>query len=121
MDRRQTGQRAEDIAAEFLAAQGLQIVARNFRRKLGELDIVAKKDDVLIVAEVRTRASDAYGGAAASVDSWKQHCIARATMQFLKAHKAFARCRVRFDVVVVGDLHAARPRVEWIQHAFVAE
>jgi putative endonuclease len=118
-DRRQlSGRRAEDLAAEFLRAQGCEILLRNFRRRLGELDIVARCGGVLIVAEVRTRASDAYGGAAASVGSAKQRRIAHAASALLQQRADLARLPVRFDVIVVRDPHASEPAIEWIQHAF---
>lgn len=115
MDRRQTGSRAENTAAAFLESQGFTIVARNFLRRLGELDIVARQGDLLIVAEVRTRASDAYGGAAASIGRGKQKRIAVTAALFLQRHRELARCRVRFDVLVVRD-----GGVEWLKHAFEA-
>jgi len=118
--RQQSGQRAEQLAADFLRAAGCQILLCNFRRRLGELDIVARSRDVLVVAEVRTRASTAYGGAAASVTHGKQRRIARAAAQLLQQRADLARLPVRFDVVVVTDPDGITPRVEWIQHAFEA-
>lgn len=113
------GQRAEEIAAEFLRAQGLQIVDRNYRRRLGELDIVARDGDVLVIAEVRTRATDRYGGAAASVDGRKQQRLVRAAAQLLQQRKDFSHLRVRFDVLAVSDGGAGSPKVQWLQHAFL--
>jgi len=115
MDRRQTGSLAENSAAAFLESQGFTIVARNFLRRVGELDIVARRDDLLVIAEVRTRASDRYGGAAASVGYGKQRRIAMTSALFLQRHREYARCRVRFDVLVVRD-----GGVEWLKHAFDA-
>ena len=76
--RQQSGRRAEELAAEFLRAQGFEIVQRNYLRRLGELDLIARDAQLLIIAEVRTRSSAAYGGAAASVDRRKQQRITRA-------------------------------------------
>ena len=115
MDRRQTGTLAENTAAAFLESQGFTIVARNFLRRVGELDIVARQGDLLVVAEVRTRASEAYGGAAASIGPAKQRRIVMTTALFLQRHREYARCRVRFDVLIVRD-----GRVEWLKHAFDA-
>jgi putative endonuclease len=115
----QIGQRAEDIAADFLQAQGLQILERNYRRRLGELDIVARDGDVLVIVEVRARASSLFGGAAASVDGRKQQRLVRATAQLLQQRRDFSHCRVRFDVISVSETGLARPRVEWFQHAFL--
>jgi len=120
MDRAQLGKSAEDIAAEHLRRNGLEIVTRNYRRRNGELDIVARADDVLAIVEVRTRSSETFGGAAASIDGWKRHKIIRAAQQLLQQEKELARLRVRFDVIVIHDAASGRPRVEWIKHAFDA-
>ena len=117
--RQRIGQAAEDIAVEFLGSQGLEILKRNFRRRRGELDVIARRADVLIVAEVRTRASNRYGGAAASVDIRKQRRLIRTASQFLQQHKNLAHLRVRFDVIAVSDMDSKNPRIDWIQHAFL--
>jgi len=116
--RQQSGRRAEELAAEFLRAAGCEILERNYRRRLGELDIIARCAGVLVIAEVRTRASNAYGGAAASVTPAKQRRIVRAASQLLQQRRELARLPVRFDVIVVSDPDAAQPRIEWIRHAF---
>ena len=116
--RQRAGQRAEQLAAEFLRAQGCEILERNYRRRLGELDLIARERGVLVIAEVRTRASAAFGGAAASVDRRKQQRIVRAALQLLQQRPDLARLPVRFDVLVVGGLADAEPRIEWIRHAF---
>jgi len=118
--RQATGRRAEELAAQFLRAQGLQILQRNYLRRLGELDLVARRADLLVIAEVRTRSSAAFGGAAASVDRRKQRRITRAANQLLQQHADLARLPVRFDVILVWDPHGAAPRMEWIEHAFEA-
>ncbi len=120
MDRALIGRTAEDIAADFLQQQGLELLQRNYRRRNGELDIVARSAEVLVIVEVRTRSSESFGGAAASIDGWKRHKIIRAATQLLQQHKDLARLRVRFDVVVVHEPGGERPRVEWIRHAFEA-
>ena len=118
--RQQRGRRAEELAAEFLRAAGCEILQCNYRRRLGELDIVARAAGVLVIAEVRTRTSDAYGGAAASVDRRKQRRITRAASQLLQQRTDLARLPVRFDVVVVRDPYGPAPNIEWIRHAFEA-
>lgn len=115
MDRRQTGSLAENSAAAFLESQGFQIVARNFLRRVGELDVVARDGELLVIAEVRTRADDRFGGAAASISHAKQRRIIATAALFLDHHPEYRRCRVRFDVLVVRQ-----GRVEWIPHAFDA-
>ena len=120
MDRRELGQSAEDIAARFLTAQGATILLRNYRRRLGELDLVAQLGDALLIVEVRTRSSERYGGAAASVGFRKRQRILRASQQLLQQHRELARLPARFDVIVVVDAAGKQPQVEWIQHAFAA-
>src|ERR1700688_789656 len=117
--RQRIGQAAEGIAADFLRAKGLEILERNYRRRLGELDLIARERGVLVIAEVRTRASNAYGGAAASVDIRKQRRLIRAASQLLQQRKDLARMPVRFDVVVVSDISSKKPKIECIQHAFL--
>jgi putative endonuclease len=127
MPRRPTGRRtanqllgaaAERIAADYLRAQGLEILELNFRRRLGELDIVAREGDVLVIVEVRTRSSDRFGGAAASVGPAKQARLIRAAAQLLQQRRELSRLRVRFDVVTVSEVGRETQRVEWIRHAF---
>lgn len=118
--RQQSGRRAEELAAEFLRAAGCEIVECNYRRRLGELDIVARAAGVLVIAEVRTRASNTYGGAAASVGRRKQQRITRAASQLLQQRADLASLPVRFDVLVVSNPYGPAPAIEWIQHAFEA-
>jgi putative endonuclease len=120
MERQRTGQNAEDAAVRFLESQGLTILLRNFRRRLGELDIVAREGDILVIAEVRTRSSERFGGAAASVDARKQGKLLRAAAQLLQQRKDLAKYKVRFDVIVVHRPSSREPQVEWIKHAFAA-
>ena len=120
MERQRIGQNAEGAAVRFLESQGLTILLRNFRRRLGELDIVARAGDILVIAEVRTRSSERFGGAAASVDARKQGKLLRAAAQLLQQRKDLAKCKVRFDVIVVHRPSSREPQVEWIKHAFAA-
>ena len=118
--RQQRGQRAEALAAQYLRAAGCEILQCNFRRRVGELDIVARARGVLVIAEVRTRSSRGYGGAAASVTRAKQRRITRAAQQLLQQRRDLASLPVRFDVIVVEDPEGPSAAIEWIQHAFEA-
>ncbi|MCX7893045.1 MAG: YraN family protein [Burkholderiales bacterium] len=109
------GARAEDLAAAFLERQGLRVVARNYRCRLGEIDLVLADGPALVFAEVRYRSSAAFGGAAASVTRAKRERIVAAASHFL-AGKPERPCR--FDVVVLDRL--APDAVQWIRDAFAA-
>jgi putative endonuclease len=113
------GSRAENAAAAHLQAQGAQILLRNYRCRCGELDIVARLEaDELAIVEVRTRSSNAYGGAAASVDARKRQRLVRAANRLLQQRRDLAQLRARFDVIVVTDPFADVPHISWIKHAF---
>jgi putative endonuclease len=116
--RQRSGRRAEELAAQQLARAGCEILARNYRRRCGELDIIARCAGVLVIAEVRTRARSAFGDAAASVDAGKQRRLRRAAAALLQQRADLARLPARFDVLVVRDPEGPAPAVEWIQHAF---
>jgi putative endonuclease len=119
VDRIALGRAAEDLAAAELESRGATILARNYRRRTGELDIVARERDVLVVVEVRMRSSEEYGGAAASIVHSKRARIVRTTLQLLQAQRELARLPVRFDVAVVTPC-PGRWELQWIRHAFEA-
>jgi putative endonuclease len=114
------GGRAEDLACQYLERHGLELILRNYRRRLGELDLVLRDGDTLVIVEVRTRGREDFGGAAASVDAFKQRRIVRAAHQLLQQQRELARMRARFDVVIVHEAGSDEPRIEWIRHAFEA-
>jgi len=113
MDRQQIGRTAEDAAVAFLVSHGVEILERNFRRRLGEIDIVGRERDTLIVVEVRMRASNEFGGAAASVNFRKQTKLQRAAAMLLQHRPDLRKFRVRFDVIAVTPAG-----IDWIKHAF---
>jgi len=115
--RMRLGEAAEEVAAGFLRTQGAQVLLRNYHCRCGELDIVARCGEDLALVEVRTRSSDAFGGAAASVDAGKRRRLVRAAARLLQARPELARLRVRFDLIAVQD-PLGTPRIEWIKHAF---
>jgi putative endonuclease len=107
------GQRAEELCADLLRRAGLRILARNWRCRLGEIDLVAEDAGTLVFAEVRLRRDTRYGGAAESITAAKRARIVAAARLFL-AGRAAAPCR--FDVLLLDALDPAR--VQWIRDAF---
>jgi len=107
------GARAEDLCAELLRKAGLRILARNWRCRLGEIDLVAEEDGTLVFAEVRLRRDARFGGAAESVTAAKRSRIVAAARLYL-AGRAAVPCR--FDVLLLDGL--APVRVQWIRNAF---
>jgi len=95
------GRAAEAAAARHVGRLGYNILTANFRARGGELDLVALDGEVLAIIEVRYRASDAFGGAAASITHGKRSRIVRAARALLATHPALAKLPARFDVIEV--------------------
>jgi putative endonuclease len=111
------GRFGEDVAAARLVEGGLEIVARNWRCRDGELDIVARDGDVLVFCEVKTRSGDRFGTAAAAVVPRKAARVRRLAAQWLREHD-HARSPIRFDVVTVRRDVVGPLEIEHIRGAF---
>lgn len=116
-DRQASGDAAEDQVAAEALRRGYRIVARNFRSRGGELDLLLSDADTLAVVEVRLRRNPRFGSGAESVDARKQQRIVLATRQFLATHPQWQNANIRFDVVSIG----ADRQLDWIENAFAAE
>ena len=113
--RRNAGEQAESMAANFLERQGLRIVQRNWRVRGGEIDLICDDHGCLVFVEVRLRTQSAFGGAAASITEAKQRRLILAARHYL-AGKREQPCR--FDAVLLSGLTEAD--IEWIRNAFAA-
>jgi putative endonuclease len=107
------GQDAEDEALAHLKQNGLALIERNFRCKGGEIDLVMQQHDTLVFVEVRKRADQRHGGAAASVTAAKQGRLIIAAQVYLQRYKDSPPCR--FDVIAIdGGV------LTWLENAFNA-
>ena len=106
------GKFGEDAAADFLTANGYTIVARNYRIRSAEIDIIAQIDDVIVFVEVKARSSTRHGLPSEAVNLRKQHKIIEAAGVFLQ-NEAFSDCACRFDVI---EVYLRGERVEAINH-----
>lgn len=111
----EAGLRAEEACAGYLRASGLKILARNWRCRHGEIDLIAEDGDTLVFAEVRLRRSAAFGGAAGSVTAAKRGRLLAAAGLYTAGRRE-RPCR--FDVLLLQSLDP--PRIEWIRNAFGA-
>lgn len=118
-DRQSAGNAAEDAALAHLQAHGLQLIQKNARYKVGEIDLVMREGDTIVFVEVRYRASDRFGGGAASVDHRKRRRLLRAASAWLLSRRGAAEPPCRFDVVAVSGA-APRLRFGWTRDAFGA-
>jgi len=110
-----------ELAAEFLRAHGFEILHRNYLRRLGELDLIARRAQLLVIAEVRTRSSAAFGRRGGERRPAQTAAHRPRASQLLQQRADLAQLPVRFDVIVVRDPHGEAPRIEWIQYAFERE
>jgi putative endonuclease len=118
--RLQRGTASEQLAADYLQARGLVVLARNVRCRAGELDLVCLDSGVLAIVEVRQRVRMDFGGALASVTWRKQRKLIRATRFFLQRQAEWRRYAMRFDVLAVEGVPDGVHRIVWIKDAFRA-
>jgi putative endonuclease len=111
------GRFGEWLAAEHLVDSGMQLVARNWRCRLGEIDIIAQDGDTIVFCEVKTRRGTRYGTPAAAVVQAKQQRLRRLAAEWMKTTGHHAR-EIRFDVVSVLPGRRGSPRVEHVRYAF---
>lgn len=108
----QKGAQYEDVALRFLLKQGLTLVMRNYRCKVGELDLLMQENGTLVIIEVRYRKNNRYGSALESVTKAKQARIIAATKHYIVTHEIDQP--MRFDVVAITG--NAQP--DWVKNAF---
>ena len=116
-DKKKFGQIGEDIAVSYLARQGCEMLTRNYRCKLGEVDIICRAQcGTLVFVEVKARMYDRFGTGLEAVGSAKQRRIVLASMNYI-AENNLANADIRYDVISVnlgGD-----NSIDHIEHAFI--
>ncbi len=111
------GDRGERAAARFLRRRGLRVLARGYRTRHGEIDLIAHDGDVLVFVEVKSRRR---GVPAEAVTAEKQRRITLAALHFLRKH-GLLEVRCRFDIVaIVWPDERGEPQIEHIPNAFEA-
>ena len=116
LDKIAFGKIGEELACRELERRGYAIVARRYRRRGGELDIIARDGDTMVFVEVKARHGYAFGQAAESVGFIKRRRMARLAMGYVMRHR-LANRPCRFDVVSI-HFDEARPVIEVFQNAF---
>jgi putative endonuclease len=112
--RKQRGDVGEERALQLLQQYGLQLVTRNFRCKLGEIDLIMTEREHLVFVEVRVRKNALFGSASDSITLRKQQRIIRAAQFFLQTHPQWQQAPCRFDAVTITGHQAP----EWCRDAF---
>lgn len=110
----QLGKSGERYAEEYLKSQNYAIIARNFRSKLGEIDIIARHQDTVVFIEVKTRTTLSYGLPAEAIRQKKLHSLIKTSQLFLKLNKRLGD-NIRYDAVEVF-LREGRPEINHIKN-----
>lgn len=110
------GKSGEELAAGLLKENGYKILLRNYKTKLGEIDIIAKDKGTVCFIEVKTRHSDRFGLPFEAISTFKQRQIAKVALLFLKRNNLLER-KARFDVVSIV-YWKDRPKLDLIKDAF---
>lgn len=113
---RSLGDIGEDKATAYLQNLGYRVISRNYLTKLGELDVVAIKEDILAIVEVKARKNYDYGRPSDFVNDKKQLRIKRTSEIFIKDKKLFD-LQVRFDVC---EVNLSNGQINYIENAFWA-
>lgn len=109
------GDLAEQIASEYLLAQGLHLITRNYHCRFGEIDLIMRDQNTLVFVEVRLRSHAGFGGAAYSITSAKQQKLILAAQHFLQQ---YGNSACRFDALLLDQL--SQTDMHWIKDAFSA-
>lgn len=97
-----TGKQGETLAVLFLENKGYKILARNFKTKFGEIDIIAKDKDVIVFVEVKSRSTLAFGRPIEAINIHKQRKIRQVAEYYLMiSNQSYNDCR--FDVIEIVD------------------
>lgn len=118
-DRQLIGRRGEDLATRELERRGHRILARRYRTRFGEIDIVSEVDGLVVFVEVKARGSSRYGTAAEAVPVRKQRRIAAMALDYL-AFTGRLNDTCRFDVVTIDGVGTRAERLAVIEGAFLA-
>ncbi len=118
MNNKILGNYGEDYTCEYLQNKGYRIIERNFRNKLGEIDLIAKDGKVICFIEVKTRESLQYGAPFEAVHLAKQRKMARVALSYLKYRFNTVDILSRFDVISIYRPPQGQPTIEHIKNAF---
>ncbi len=126
IDTKKLGQQIESLVCDYLRRQKLKLIARNYRCRLGEIDLIMQDQSTLVFIEVRYRQHGNFGSSLESVTLIKQHKIIKTAEYYLLSHQLSEKMACRFDVVGVkpsteklANISKLDPaQVEWIKNAF---
>jgi len=116
--RKKIGNEGEKLAEKYLKRKGYKIIQKNYRCKLGEIDIIAEQNKVIVFVEVRTKQSEKLGLPQYSINTAKKGQISKAALWYIK-EKKIVNQTCRFDVIAITyPSNSQEPHIEHIENAF---
>jgi putative endonuclease len=121
LKKNELGAKGEDLAIRYLKKRGYRIIERNYRIKLGEIDVIAEQGDDLVFIEVKTRSDTTFGSPFESITAQKQQQLSKVALEYICRKKCYGR-PARFDVVGIQFQEGSRSlrdaAIELLQNAF---
>jgi len=116
--RKELGTEGEKLAVKFLKREGYKILQRNYKCKLGEVDIIAERGGTIAFIEVKTRQTEDFGPPQYAVTATKKNQISKVALYYIKEKKLIGRV-YRFDVIAITySPELRKPNIEHIENAF---
>lgn len=119
-DKQTIGNRAEDIAKQFLQDKGLKFIQQQYQTKMGEIDLIMKDKQELVFIEVRYRENTTFGEPYETVNRQKQQRLIRTAQYYLQYQTQAILPACRFDIVSISGSQLT-PKITWIPNAFGVE
>lgn len=113
MNKRTAGDKNEQLACDFLEQNGLRVLARNYRKRIGEIDIIARDGEYFVFIEVKYRAGTMQGGAAYAISGKKKAIIRRVAQWYMAEHRIPQDALCRFDAVLIDGNIIRHVRNAW--------
>lgn len=121
LNTRVLGEQGEHVATQFLEKQGYVVVARNYRTRVGEIDLVMVSSQTLVFVEVKWRRQRVFGAAVEAVDERKRRRLVYVARHFWSRYPQHRRPSVRFDVIAIEGGLGRQAKIDWFPNAFSAD
>jgi putative endonuclease len=113
----ESGKTGENLACDYLQQQGLTLLARNFRSRYGEIDLIMRDGSTVVFVEVRARQQHNLVDSLQSINASKQKKLIKTALYYLQTHSKLMDYPARFDVIAITNQPAAS-QINWIKDAF---
>lgn len=118
MNNKIIGNYGEDLAYKFLLSRNYKVLEKNYSNSLGEIDLICKKNDLIIFVEVKSRLSDKFGIPCESVTHYKQHQILKVSLSYIKRFNLY-NINFRYDIIeLYFDTIHKKYKLRHIKNAF---